>query len=114
MRVECYCLDDFLEHLRVKGSLVYGNVVYVNVNTNPLDDNRRNAVRFMVVFQASAVIDLQEGSQYLLQTGEDCGVDVRDAIPSYEGTEMAKRLRHSLESFCAERGLSLLPGIVSE
>lgn len=114
MRVECQSVSDFLENLKsVPSESVNGKIVYVNLNRNPIDGTKRDAVKFNVVIQAFAVVDIV-GGQYLLVCGEDCGRDYEDSSQEFLGSEKAKELRATLNGFCSERGLAIRPGSVSE
>jgi hypothetical protein len=110
MRVRVDSLDDFLDNLRE--SRVVQGVVWVSRTENPLDgENRREAVRFRVDLQASAVCEFGEG-EYLLEYGEYCGIDYRDASQEMEGTDRAAMLRVRLVEHCREHGLALRPGVI--
>lgn len=110
MRVQCSNVHDFLFHL-TKGAVV-GKTVYVERSVRPLDGDRRTAVRFEVVLQASAVMGFPEGGEYLLQTGESCGIDYRDASKESVGSERADELKEAVEHFCHGNGLVVMPGLV--
>jgi hypothetical protein len=114
MKVECHRLDDFLvnvsRELEGKGS-VYSGVVYLNVIQTPLEGTKRDAVRFLVVFRVSTIIDLADG-QYLLVAEEECGIDYHDASDEKGGTKQAKILEKQLNYFCKNSGLSIRPGTV--
>ena len=109
MRIITNSLGDFLENLG-QGPVV-GGVVWVNRTENPMDGNRRDAIKYSVVFQASAVCDFLEG-QYLLELGVDCGHDVRDCNNDCSASEEAERLRAELIGFCSAKGLAVRPGII--
>ncbi len=112
MRVVCVTIDDFLENLdKEPKEAVYRGIIYVDVIRQPIDSSKRNAARFSVVFQASAVIDVKEG-QFLLEMSEDCGTDYNDATQEMIGTNAAKGLKEILEKYCSEKGLVVRPGVV--
>jgi hypothetical protein len=110
MRVTCETLDDFIEDLRNQGSSsVHQNMVRVSTSRRDMDDY---GARFMVTFQASAVVCPSEGGDYLLQVGIDCGVDYEDATREKNGTEGLVKLKERLKSFCGESGLKVGPGVI--
>ena len=113
MRVICNTLDDFIENLGgyEKDDILQG-CVYVDTTKNPVDGNKRTAVKFSVVFQASAVIALPDGGEFLLQMGVDCGTDYHDGTQAMDGTEEADNLRFRLKDFCSSRGVLVRPGII--
>lgn len=114
MRVCCDNLDDFITNLKHEpASNVVRHVVHVSTTMRPLDtSDKRTAVKFSVVFQASVVVNLDDGGQYMLDYGEDCGLDYRDASKDFKGSERAAALRKRLEEFCDDHGLTIRPGVV--
>ncbi len=114
MRVTCSSIADFLKNLgSVVPERVFDRTVYAEVSKTPVGD-AREAVKFNVDIQVSTVIEAVDGGQYLLVTGEHCGVDYEDAIAERLGTERASNLLRMLEDHCKERGIRILPGIVGE
>lgn len=112
MRVVCSNLDEFIENLaREPSDKVFRGVVYVSRSRRPVDGNKQNAVKFAVVFQASAVINV-DGGQYLLQMGEECGEDYEDATQEFAGSDQAAELKKRLGDWCDATGLVVGPGIV--
>lgn len=109
MRVTTNNLTDFLANLE-QGE-VAGGVVWVNRTENPVDGNRRDAIKYSVVFQASAVCEFDDG-QFLLELGVDCGFDIRDCNNDCSASDEAARLRAELVGFCERRGLTVRPGII--
>ena len=115
MRVTCSSIEEFLENIQqVDSEKVYSKVIFVSLTRRPLDGDKRHAARFQVVLQVSAVINDEEGGQYLLLAGEDCGIDYEDATQEKNGSDAAAALQHQLMSFCDLRGLGIRPGNVSE
>jgi hypothetical protein len=113
MRVVCNSLDEFLGNLMLEPSAaVLQQTVHASVTERPLDGDKKSAVKFQVVFHASAVIDLPDGGQYLLDFGEDCGTDYRDSSKELLGTGQATKLREKLAEFCGGYGLHIRPGII--
>ncbi len=108
MRIQTYSLNDFLANLEQSG--VVGKTVWVDRTENPVDGDRRTAVKFSVVFQATAVCQFAEG-EFLLDLGVDCGFDYRDSSQDDSASQEAGRLRTELVEFCEERGLTVRPGI---
>jgi hypothetical protein len=114
MRVVCTELNDFITNLQVEPTTsVLQQVVHISTNRRPLDNlDKHKAVRFNVTFHASAVVCLDDGGQYLLDYGEDCGIDYEDAEKELTGTQHANSLRKKLIEFCDECGLKVRPGII--
>ena len=114
MRVTCNTLNDFITNLRMEPpTSVLQQTVHVSVTERPLDiSDKHKAVKFSIMLQASAVITLEDGGQYLLEYGEDCGMDYRDSSNELLGTERTNGLRKKLVEFCDDYGLKIRPGIV--
>lgn len=114
MRVSCNLFDDWMQNL-VSVERVFGGTVYFSVTRQPQDgQDRRKALVFSVVVQASAVIELSEDSQYLLECGEDVGTDNLCADGHTDGSDRAKVYRDRLVEFAEPRGIKVMPGIISE
>jgi hypothetical protein len=111
-------LEDFIEDLKNQTEAVGGPVcviqktVRVSISRNPVDGNARNAVKFDVTFQASAVIELEGGGEYLLQMGVSCGTDYEDATQEKKGTKKAEEMKKELGDFCDSSGLIVGPGTI--
>lgn len=114
MRVSCNTVESFLTNLRADCEGVYRRVVYVNVNSRCLDTSLKNQVRWEISFQASTVVNTEDGGQYLLEFGVIAGLDYRDSTQELRGTEEASRLRTLVEDTCDDLGLRVRPGLVSE
>lgn len=116
MRVTCEDLDSFLENLRLEPpSHVLQQAVRVSISHRPLDSSdKHKAVKFDVVIQASAVVSLENGGEYLLDYGENCGIDYRDVSNELTGSLRANALRGKLVECCDDLGLRVRPGIVHE
>ena len=114
MRVICNNLDEFISNLKLEPSSSFlQRIVRVSVTERPLDSSsKRDAVKFSINFQASAIVCLEDGGQYLLDFGEDCGLDYRDSSNEPAGTKRAGELRAKLSEFCDDYGLGIRPGII--
>ena len=116
MRVKCMSLEDFLENIQKEledERSVFRDMVRLSIHSNPEDGPKFGkfaAVKWSVVFQVSAVICIDEESQYLLECGIACGVDYRDSEPESPGSEMAEGLKKKLEEYCEKVGLKIRPG----
>ena len=116
MRVSCQSVEDFVENLQEEfedGHSVFEDMVRVSIHSNPDDGPRFGkfaAVKWKVVFQATAVVCVDDENQYLLECGIDCGLDYRDSEPTSPGTEMAEGLKKKLEEYCEKAGLKIRPG----
>lgn len=114
MRVQCSTVDDFITNLRAElPSAIVSKVVYVSQVERSLDSgDPRQATRFTVYVQASCVVDLEDGGQYLLEMAVNCGLDYRDATNEREGTSEAARVRQKLTECCDDLGLRIRPGVL--
>ena len=110
MRILCYTVDDFIKN--IEGAKLYDSVVWSNITSNPLDDNKQKAVKFEVCYQASTVKKFEEGGECLVELGIDCGIDYHDSTQDFGGTEKAYQSRDLLKKFCDVNRLKLLPGIL--
>jgi len=111
--ITCKTVEDFLKNISAEPrEAVLQNVIHMDLCENPLDGDKRNAVKYSIVLQLSAVIDMEDGGQYLLLCGEDCGRDYRNSTHQMNGTQKAIELRERIDQFCAEHGLSLRPGVI--
>ena len=115
MKVTAQTVDEFLRCLAAEPEdAVLQKAVRVSVVQRPLDGNDK--VRWMITLQASAVVGIieegEEGGQYLLQVGEECGVDYRDASQETPGTERAYELKGMIEDYCRGHALRVLPGTI--
>lgn len=114
MRVTTNSIDDFLANLRaIDAKQVFQSIVYVDVRRTPMSGDS-NGTRSSVVMQATAVVTLPEGGEYLLVGGEPCGFDYKDNGGEYPGSERAGELRTEIERYCGTVGLAVRPGAVSE
>jgi hypothetical protein len=52
--------------------------------------------------------------QFILDVGEDCGIDYHDASQEMIGSEMAQGLLKKLSEWCADQKVVILPGVVGE
>jgi len=108
MRVTCGTIGEFLTNIQAEGaSRVFDKTVRVSRVEDVLDECK-SKIRFMV----SAVINVGEDGQYLLEAGEYCGVDYKDGELDLKGSEQASRLRTAVMDFCEGKGLRVLPGVV--
>ena len=113
MRVTCRNVEEFLADLVLGGDeKILQNAVRVTTFRNPIDGTKRDAVKFSVVLQASAVVLLPNEGEYLLEVGEDCGVDFVDATQDFEGSDHAAELKDRIKGFCRTHGLEVRPGLI--
>jgi len=122
--VICQTVEEFVENLNAEQDILQ-KTVYVSKTRTPVDGDKRSAAKFRVTFQASAIVNIvttpqclkealevEDGGQYLLEVGCDCGVDYEDASQDFEGSEEADRLKAKMVAYCEGRGLSVRPGII--
>jgi len=107
MRVECQTVRAFVENLHM------GEPVEKAVW---IDESRREISEHKVLcsLQASAVVQMKVGGEFLLSYGEDLGFDFSDGKSRKEGSVKMKSRRDYLEECCNDMGLMVRPGIVSE
>jgi len=105
MRVVCQTIEAFVENLRI-GTPVE-KTVWVDITAREVNEHK-----MVMNLQASAVVQLPDGGEFLLQYGEDCGYDFTDGEPEMEGTKAAKHRRGYLIEQCEDMGLMVRPGIV--
>jgi len=110
MRVKTQTLHDFLENISSSSGVV-DDIVWMDAIENPLDGDRRNAVKWLVEFHAYAVCQLGDG-EFLLEMNIHCGIDYHDSSNEREGKRSLERLRDALIEQCNERGLTVRPGAV--
>lgn len=116
MRVVCDTMDGFIANLAHQmddeDQSVVRSAVYLSVTRRGLDDqDLRKAAKIVIGIHASAVINIIDG-QFLLDYGEDCGVDYHDGTGESGGSARVNQLREQLNLFCKQAKLYLLPGIV--
>ena len=115
MRIVCPVIEDFLDTLETEengtGS-IYRKHVHLSRFRQPVDGNSRDAVKFLINMQLSAIIETEDGGQYLLQFGEDCGMDYKDSGGAYEGTKVYEKRKKQVVKCCERLGLVLRPGVV--
>jgi hypothetical protein len=85
-------------------------VVHLDVSRRPLDKDK---TRIEVVLQATAVVDTEEGGQFLLDVGENMGMDYNDASQEKEGSKAAEKAEEKIIEVCDDLGLMVRPGIIS-
>lgn len=112
MQIFTHSIDEFIRCLDHESSL-FGGALRVSTIRNPIDGTKRTAIRFDVVFSASAVI-LNGEDQYLLRSEQSCGVDYEDSSNDSSGSCLASSLSNKIKSYADGRGWKVLPGIISE
>jgi len=53
-----------------------------------------------------------QGAEYLLESGEDCGLDFKDSGGKYDGSQKYEFLRNKINDICVERKWEILPGVI--
>lgn len=108
MRVICRTVEAFVQNLRV-GEAVLNKTVWVDEVSREV-----SAHKILHNLQASAVVYLEGGGEFLLQCGEDVGFDYMDGEPEVEGQKAMSHRKGHLEQCCKDMGLMIRPGIVTE
>ena len=121
MIITCNTIQELLEEIETQvkehgNAVVYQLTIRVSISKRPLADSAhtkpRDVVRWEVELQASALVDLGEQGQYLVQVGESCGIDYHDNSQEMGGTIEADRLKAIVKSFCDSYGLRIGPGTI--
>lgn len=114
MRVVCNTVSEFLECIAPDEQVVLANTIRRSRYRRPVGGTSpRNAVKFLVGFQLSAVILMaQDAGDYLLEVGVECGFDYTDASQEIEGTESADKLEAEVAAFCTDHKYKLRPGVI--
>ena len=112
MRIICNTVQDFFDN--IEGCELFDSTCWINKTSNPMDDNSRDAVKFMILLQAHAIKLFPTGAECLVELGIDCGYDYRDAGNDLTGSETADAYEEEILVFCKDRAFQVLPGILSE
>ena len=119
MIITCNTIQELLEEIETQVkehgiAAVYQSMIRISISKRPLADSAhtkpQDVVRWEVELQASAVVDLGDEGQYLVQMGESCGIDYHDNSQEMGGTIEANRLKAIAKSFCDSYGLRVGPG----
>ena len=107
MRVTCADINEFLENLEAAEG-VFQNTVRISIVPRPIDENKAD-----IVLQASAVVEVDDGSQFLLEAAHGCGRDYMEGGDrDLSGTNEAKRLKHEIAGLVQRKGWKVMPGII--
>lgn len=121
MIVNCSTMREFIEEIDTQikkhgTDCVYQKTIRLSVEEQPLQDNekqpRNSVVRWEVALKVSAVMDLGDGGQYLLQAREICGIDYRDASNELNGSEELEKRKMMIKSFCNHHSIRIGPGVI--
>lgn len=118
MRITCQTLDGFLGDLKTSideasPNVVLQRTVRVEVYERSMEEKPvRDSIRVQIVIQASAVVAMGDDGEYLLQFGQDCGIDYNDGSGEMNGTIKANKLRAKIQEFCDDEGLRIGPGTI--
>jgi hypothetical protein len=107
MRIVCRTVEAFVENLRL--GEVFEKSVWLDETGHVVSEHK-----ILCNLQASAVVRLRDGGEFLLQYGEDVGYDYTDGEAQREGSEAAMHRKGYLRERCEDMGLTVRPGIVSE
>lgn len=115
MRVSCDTVEDFLANLSdVRSDDVILKTLYLGVNRRYRGaDRKEDCLIVEHTIQLSAVVRLDDGTEYLLVAGEGCGLDHLDT-EERDGSRRLESLRERINDYCIESGLRVKPGVVSE
>ena len=108
MRIVCRTIEAFVDNLRL--GEVFENSVWLDETSREISEHK-----FLCNLQASAVVRVKDGGEFLLLYGEDVGYDFTDGEPQQkEGSEAARHRKGLLAERCEDMGLVVRPGILSE
>lgn len=109
MRIECYTISDFIINLETyvksMGGKVFNKTVYWSFSRRSI-----STLMYNVIVQASAVIELEDTSQFILEAGQDCGEDNEAVNGIKSGSILAASMKNNLRDVCSVIGVILLPG----
>lgn len=112
MRITTANLVDFFVALNAEEK-VFQDVIRLSISRQKHDPSGKSpGMKFLVVLQVSALVECGDGSQYLLECGQDCGKDYNEAVPVTDGSDQAQALRAEVVSYAAGRGWRVLPGVI--
>lgn len=111
MRITTSTVDEFVECLDNAVS-IFENTIRVSITRRP-QEGGRNAVKFDVVLQASALVTSPEG-EYILEAGEECGIDYNDATQEKQGSSVASKQKQMIVEYAKTKNWKVLPGIISD
>ncbi len=111
MKVECNTIKEFFDCLDSEKHL-FQHTIRVSINRRPLGSGDPHVV-FEVIFQASAVILVDEEYQYVLEVGFSCGKDYDEENGSLAASDLAAGYRTEIEDYAESRKWKVLPGIIS-
>ena len=110
MRIKCDSVEAFKENMT---ATVHRNTVHVNRSlVSRTTDPVTLSHSVEVMFQASAVVQYDDGSEALVECGVSCGVDLRTADGDDEGSRRWDELYNDIVGFCSDRGLTVKPGVL--
>lgn len=113
MRIATQSVDEFLESLQDVTD-IFDNTIRVSVNRRSNSEhNLREAPKVDILIQVACVVQI-DGGEYLLETGEFCGVDYNDATQDFQGTKKADQLKSKIQILATAKKWRILPGMISE
>lgn len=112
MKITTSKIDDFIRNLQDTG--VFRSTVYYENSSRHLNGKtKRDATSFEVFYQASAVLEFEDG-QALLVCGIECGIDRTTGDGGLEGSNERQRIHERLSEYCQSVGLKLMPGVLDQ
>ena len=112
MRVICPTFDEFLQCLSSEQEVFQDTVRVSAIRRHANGKSNRDATVFDVVLQASAVVVVDENSEYILEVGVDCGRDYEDGQGEKVGSYLAAAHKSELKKLADTKGWKLMPGVV--
>jgi len=115
MRVVFETIDDFLGDIESQinlldgGDCVFQRAIRISKTSRPFgnDDHIR-----VIGLQCSAVVEVGDGGQYLMEVGVVCGKDYHTSDKEFSGSEKADEYKKQIKEFCSRLGLNSRPGLI--
>lgn len=114
MRIVCETIEDFLENLESLGVEEGADQLFHNEIRRSVSHRDKRETSRRVVLQFTAVVCRHDGSEFLLDFGEDCGFDELSEPKDLVGTKKEQTLTNLVrELSLVKSGVwSIKPGII--
>lgn len=109
MKIVCKSFADFKTCLQ---NLPLGSFVYERVIRVSKDEIEVSEGALEVTFYGGAIIQREDGSQYVLEVTKNCGFDYTSSDPGSEGSDEVERLSGILELLAEKNSWQIFPGVI--
>ena len=111
MRIHCTTVQDFWENIAEES--VYRRSVHVHSEYAMLNGTaEENCSSFDVAVVVTAVIDLPDGGQAIVDARERCGIDRHTQDGGLDGSRKCDELITGLRDLCEAKRLVIRPGVL--